>query len=116
MSSVWIYVDAPTHRVKVFAAQASAMEWLRNNDPDGLAVEYPLEDQPAPAYPAAKTDVQSLVEAFLHAQTILKDYLDAGAAQDYADTMTRLVHTLVDHDVLAAVGRLERRKRFALVG
>ena len=46
-SSSWIYVDAskdvgdPKH-LKVFANEAAAEEWFRENDPEGVAFEYEL--------------------------------------------------------------------------
>lgn len=43
MTSVWLYVSVPTDCVKVFSSYDSAIEWLRENDPEGVAVEYPIK-------------------------------------------------------------------------
>lgn len=55
--SVWIYVDAPTECVKVFGSYDLALEWLIENDPEGIAVEYPVEAEPAAATRPRQTDV-----------------------------------------------------------
>jgi hypothetical protein len=46
-STVWAYVDTskqvgdPDH-LKLFANQDAADEWFRDNDPEGVAFEYPI--------------------------------------------------------------------------
>jgi hypothetical protein len=44
---VWIYVDTAKqvgdrNHLKVFASEAAAETWLQENDPEGVAFEYPL--------------------------------------------------------------------------
>jgi hypothetical protein len=111
--SVWIYVDGPTRCVKVFASYSSAFEWLQNNDPDGLAVEYPVDgDESGVSAAPRQTDVRSVVDALLTAKAILAHYLQPGFERDYAGTMKNLLDALTNHDVIAAVGRIEHRRRF----
>lgn len=46
--SIWIYVDDRTkQRVKVFDSFEVAQVWLLANDPDGIAVRYPISSWPA---------------------------------------------------------------------
>ena len=46
MTSVWIYVDTSKQIgdidqiIKVFADEATAETWLKENDPEGTAFEY----------------------------------------------------------------------------
>jgi|SRR5258706_15855437 hypothetical protein len=45
MTTVWIYVDTRYHvghpdHLKVFANPAAADDWLKDNDPEGMAFEY----------------------------------------------------------------------------
>lgn len=42
--SVWLYVNVPNGIVKVFGSYDTANEWLCQNDPYGVAVEYPVEE------------------------------------------------------------------------
>jgi hypothetical protein len=50
MKTVWIYV-ADCERVgdedwvKVFSSGEAAEEWLEQNDPEGVAWEYPIHDK-----------------------------------------------------------------------
>jgi hypothetical protein len=58
MKTVWIYCNAwqgeerPMLRVgdvnwvKVFATREDANRWLEENDPEGVAFEYPIEEAP----------------------------------------------------------------------
>jgi hypothetical protein len=49
--TVWIYVDTskavghPEH-LKVFADEAVADEWFKDNDPEGVAFEYDVSGSP----------------------------------------------------------------------
>lgn len=65
MSSVWLYVNPHAECVKVFASYDTAIDWLSKNDPEGAAVEYPIEEERAPSIIPKRTDVQQLVGAFL---------------------------------------------------
>jgi hypothetical protein len=47
--SVWLYVSVSNDCVKVFASCDAAIEWLREKDPEGAAVEYPIEEEHAPS-------------------------------------------------------------------
>jgi hypothetical protein len=45
MTTVWIYVDTRYHvgdpgHLKVFANPETADEWLKENEPEGVAFEY----------------------------------------------------------------------------
>jgi hypothetical protein len=47
--TVWIYVDTSrqvgdTEHLKVFANEDAAEAWFCENDPEGAAFEYPVED------------------------------------------------------------------------
>ena len=47
--TVWIYVDTSrqvgdTEHLKVFANEDAAKAWFCENDPEGVAFEYPVED------------------------------------------------------------------------
>jgi hypothetical protein len=52
--TVWIYVDTSKDvgdqdQLKVFESEAAANEWLKENDPEGVAFEYDvLSDPPRP--------------------------------------------------------------------
>ncbi|WP_249144849.1 MULTISPECIES: hypothetical protein [unclassified Bradyrhizobium] len=47
---MWIYVNSdkavgdPDH-LKVFASELAAVEWFRDNDPEGVAFEYPVHSE-----------------------------------------------------------------------
>jgi hypothetical protein len=46
--TVWIYVDigkqvGDRNHLKVFASEDAAETWLQENDPEGVAFEYPVE-------------------------------------------------------------------------
>lgn len=54
MKTVWVYIDTskmigdPDH-VKAFATIEAAEAWFAQNDPEGVAFEYPLiEKEPDP--------------------------------------------------------------------
>jgi hypothetical protein len=45
--TVWIYVNTNCEAgdaddLKVFASEAAAIDWFRENDPEGVAFEYPV--------------------------------------------------------------------------
>jgi len=47
MTTVWIYVDTnkevgDVDHLKVFASEEAAEKWLAENDPEGVAFEYPV--------------------------------------------------------------------------
>ena len=47
--TVWIYVDTSrqvgdAEHLKVFANEDAAEVWFRDNDAEGVAFEYPVED------------------------------------------------------------------------
>ena len=49
MSTVWIYVDTrkdvgDKDHLKVFASEAAADAWFKENDPEGVAFEYEVLD------------------------------------------------------------------------
>jgi hypothetical protein len=113
--SVWLYVNVPNECVKVFASYDSTIEWLRQNDPEGLAVEYPIEDEEASTIVPKRTDVQILVQAFLEARSILSDYLVPNMPRTAGTAVDKLMDVLTNDHVLAAVSRIEGRKRFGLV-
>lgn len=113
MTSVWLYVSVPTDCVKVFASSNSAIEWLSKNDPEGEAVEYPIEEEIAPSIVPKRSDIQTLISAFLEARSILSDYLVPNVPRDA--TVERLMDALTNEEVLAAISRIEGRQRFGLV-
>lgn len=39
--TVWVYDQGED--LKVFATEAAAVKWIAENDPDGVAFEYPVE-------------------------------------------------------------------------
>jgi hypothetical protein len=48
---VWIYVDTSKQvgdkdHLKVFARPEAAEQWLNENDPEGIAFEYPVIEGP----------------------------------------------------------------------
>jgi hypothetical protein len=50
MTTVWIYVDTSKDigdrdHLKVFESEAAANEWLKDNDPEGVAFEYDVWDR-----------------------------------------------------------------------
>ncbi|MCK1269759.1 hypothetical protein IVB44_23215 [Bradyrhizobium sp. 49] len=115
MTSVWLYVSVPTDCVKVFSSYESAIEWLRENDPEGMAVEYPLEEESAPFIVPKRSDIQTLIAAFLEARSILSDYLVPNMPRSAGMTVDKLMDALTNDDVLAALSRMEGRQRFGLV-
>ncbi|UPK36901.1 hypothetical protein IVB18_06100 [Bradyrhizobium sp. 186] len=115
MTSVWLYVSVPFDCVKVFASYDSAIEWLRENDPEGMAVEYPLEEESEPSIVPKRSDIQTLVSAFLEARSILSDYLVPNMPRSAGMTVDKLMDALTNDDVLAALRRIEGRQRFGLV-
>ena len=40
--TVWIY-EAGRENMKVFASEEAAQNWTAENDPEGVAFEYPVE-------------------------------------------------------------------------
>ncbi|MCK1545785.1 hypothetical protein IVB12_28560 [Bradyrhizobium sp. 179] len=114
MASVWLYVSVSNECVKVFASYDSAIKWLSENDPEGAAVEYPVEDEQAPSIIPKRTDVQQLVSALLQAPAVLSDYIAPGPG-DPASTVDELMDVLTNDDVLGAISRIEGRQRFGLV-
>src|SRR5262249_16278626 len=115
MASVWLYVSVPKQCVKVFASYDTAIEWLSGNDPEGLAVEYPVEEERAPSIAPKRTDVQGLVAAFLEARSILSDYLEPNMPRSAGVAVDKLMDALTNKQVLAAISRIEGRRRFGLV-
>jgi hypothetical protein len=58
MKTVWVYVDTSrdvgdADHLKVYATEVAAEEWLRENDPEGVAFEYPVEERDIRDTPAA---------------------------------------------------------------
>jgi hypothetical protein len=56
MTTVWIYVDTArdvgdAEHLQVFADEQAAEDWFRDNDPEGVAFEYPVQGRTRP--PAA---------------------------------------------------------------
>jgi hypothetical protein len=50
--TVWIYVDTRKQvgdkdHLKVFASEEAAERWFAENDPEGVAFEYPVAEWPA---------------------------------------------------------------------
>jgi hypothetical protein len=113
--SVWLHANVPNECVKVFASYDSTIEWLRQNDPEGLAVEYPIEDEEASTIVPKRTDVQILVQAFLEARSILSDYLVPNMPRTAGTAVDKMMDVLTNDHVLAAMSRIEGRKRFGLV-
>jgi hypothetical protein len=49
MTTVWIYVDTgkdvgDVDHLKVFATPEAADRWFEENDPEGVAFEYPVQE------------------------------------------------------------------------
>jgi hypothetical protein len=49
MKTVWIYVDTSktvgdVDYLKVFASEEAAERWFEDNDPTGVAYEYPVQE------------------------------------------------------------------------
>jgi len=40
--TVWIYVNTKDH-LRVFSTELAASQWYEENDPEGVAFEYPIE-------------------------------------------------------------------------
>lgn len=112
--SVWLYVNVPNGIVKVFGSYDTANEWLCQNDPYGVAVEYPVEEKAGSIVPK-RTDVQVLLGAFLDARAILSDYLVPNSPRDANAMVEKLMDVLISDHVLAALSRIEKRRRFGLV-
>ena len=110
--SVWLYVNPNREAVRVFDSWDAALEWLRKNDPDGVAVEFPVEEAPSRTEQAKRTDYQTLVEAFWGARDVLADYVQDGRAYRAVDD---LMKALLNDRVVAAIGRIEGRRRFAVI-
>jgi hypothetical protein len=114
--SVWLYVSVENDCVKVFASCETAVEWLRENDPEGAAIEYPIEDEHAPSIVPKRSDIQTLISAFTEARSVLSNYLLPGVPRSAEFTVEKLMDALRNDDVLAAISRIEGRQRFGLVG
>ncbi|MCK1357360.1 hypothetical protein [Bradyrhizobium sp. 199] len=115
MASIWLYVNVENDCVKVFASSDSAVEWLRENDPEGAAVEYPIEEEHAPSIIPKRSDIQTLLSAFLEARSVLSHYLIPAVPRSAEFTVEKLMDALTNDDVLAAISRIEGRQRFGLV-
>jgi hypothetical protein len=113
--SVWLYVSVENDCVKVFASSGSAIEWLSKNDPEGEAVEYPIEEEHAPSIVPKRSDIQIVVSAFLEARSVLSNYLVPGVPRNAEFTVEKLMDALTNGEVLAALSRIEGRQRFGLV-
>ena len=113
--SVWLYVSVENDRVKVFASCDSAVEWLSEHDPEGAAVEYPVEEEHAPPIVPKRSDIQTLIAAFLEARSVLSNYLLPGIPRSADFTVEKLMDALTNDEVLAAIGRMEGRQRFGPV-
>ncbi len=75
-------------------------------------MQWPIEEsRPVTAKPK-RTDYQILIDAFLKASAIFSDYVDDGKASDALD---RLMSALISDEVIAAISRIEGRKRFGLI-
>lgn len=110
--SVWLYVNPSRDWVKVFESSDSALEWFQRNDPDGVAVQWPVEEQQTLAAKPTRTDYQILVDAFLKARAILTDYVEDGRAYRAVD---QLMSALINDQVFLAISRIEGRKRFGVI-
>ncbi len=110
--SVWIYVNPSRACVKVFDTSDAALEWFRQNDPEGLAVQWPVEEAQQLTEKPKRADYQILIDAFLQTRTILSDYVEDGKACEAVD---RLMNAIINDRVIAAISRIEERKRFGLI-
>ena len=50
MKSVWVYINTAREvgdvdHLKVFASEEAAEKWFEQNDPEGVAFEYPIIEQ-----------------------------------------------------------------------
>lgn len=50
MKSVWVYINTAREvgdvdHLKVFASEEVAEKWFEQNDPEGVAFEYPIIEQ-----------------------------------------------------------------------
>ncbi|MGY4435092.1 hypothetical protein ACVWWO_007569 [Bradyrhizobium sp. F1.13.1] len=115
MVSVWLYVSVANECVKVFGSYDTAIEWLREYDPDGMAVEYSIEEENAPSIVPKRSDIQILIGAFLEARSILGEYLEPNMPRSAGTTVDKLMDALTNDQVLAALSRVEGRQRFGLV-
>jgi hypothetical protein len=113
--SVWLYDSVENDCVKVFASCDSAVEWLRENDPEGVAVEHPVEGEHAPPIVPKRSDIQTLIATFMEARGVLSNYLLPGVPRSADFTVEKLMDALTNDDVLAAISRIEGRQRFGLV-
>ncbi|SRR5579871_716017 len=110
--TVWLYVNAKGNCVKVFDSSDAALEWLQAHDPDGVAVQWPLEEPKALAIKPTRTDYQILIDTFLKARTILGNYMEDGQA---SKAVEQLLNAMINDQVIAAISRIEGRKRFGLI-
>jgi hypothetical protein len=110
--SVWIYVNPRRDYVKVFDSSDSALEWFQDHDPSGVAVQLPLEESQTPMAKPTHTDHQILIEAFLKARAIIRDYVEDGKASLAVEQLTRI---LFNDQVVAAISRVDRRRRFGVI-
>jgi len=115
MASVWLYVSVANECVKVFGSYDAAIEWLRGYDPDGMAVEYFIEEEHAPSIVPKRSDIQTLIGAFLEARSILSEYLEPNMPRSAGTTVDKLMDALTNDQVLTALSRVEGRQRFGLV-
>jgi hypothetical protein len=49
MKTVWIYFNTDAlpgdvNRIRVFAAEEAARRWFEENDPEGIAFAYPVQE------------------------------------------------------------------------
>lgn len=115
MASIWLYVSVAKECVKVFRSYDTAIKLLREHDPDGMAVEYPIEEDHVPSIAPKRSDIQTLIGAFLEAPSILSEYLEPNMPRSAGTTVEKLMDALTNDGVFAAISRIEGRQRFGLV-
>ncbi|WOH60364.1 hypothetical protein [Bradyrhizobium sp. BWC-3-1] len=82
--------------MKVFASCDAAIEWLPENDPEGATVEYPIEEERAPSILPKRSDIQTLISAFLEARSVLSNYLMPGVPRNAEFAVEKLTDALTN--------------------
>jgi hypothetical protein len=110
--TAWAYLDqrdkkqiGDTGWLRLFGSKEAADKWLEENDPEGVACEYEIEEPVDRISPT--TDQQRITRALRQAGVVIAEYLDPDNPRDAEATVDRLIGLLDTQELAAAKERLE---------